>query len=54
MCLVLSSKLNGCCGLYGSDGLNQLCNNGHEVATKKNDCWASNRVIFNKEGIITK
>jgi hypothetical protein len=33
------SRLNGCCGLDGMDGLNKTCNNGHEVGTEYSDCW---------------
>ena len=33
------SRLNGCCGLDGCDGVNTLCINGHEVGTEHSDCW---------------
>ena len=31
--------LNGCCGLDGCDGPNQLCQCGAEVGTLLTDCW---------------
>lgn len=49
-----SGRLNGCCGLDGTDGPNKLCANGHEVATEKSDCWMPMAVIFEKEKIILK
>jgi hypothetical protein len=33
------SRLNGCCGLDGLDGINTLCANGHEIGTECSDCW---------------
>lgn len=32
-------QTSGCCGLDGMDGPNILCENGHEVGTKRSDCW---------------
>jgi hypothetical protein len=32
-------RLNGCCGHDGLDGPNVTCEQGHEVATEKSDCW---------------
>lgn len=32
-------RLNGCCGLDGQDGPNQVCRCGAEVGTLQNDCW---------------
>lgn len=32
-------RLNGCCGLDGCDGPNQLCGCGAEVGTLRTDCW---------------
>jgi uncharacterized protein (TIGR02996 family) len=32
-------RLTGCCGPSGLDGLNIVCNNGHEVGTECSDCW---------------
>jgi|SRR5581483_21909 len=33
------SRLNGCCGLDGLDGINTVCSNGHEIGTQRTDCW---------------
>lgn len=46
------SRLNGCCGLAGTDGPNQLCINGHEIATEKSDCWIAHALIFENDSII--
>jgi hypothetical protein len=40
------ARLNGCCGLDGLDGPNQLCACGAEVATEKSDCWMAHALIF--------
>lgn len=48
------SRLNGCCGLDGCDGLNKVCMNGHEVATEKSDCWMPHVVIIEKDQTILK
>lgn len=32
-------RLNGCCGLDGCDGPNQLCSCGAEIGTLRTDCW---------------
>jgi hypothetical protein len=45
------SRLNGCCGLDGTDGLNKICTNGHEIGTEKSDCWLAHSVIFDIEKI---
>lgn len=34
-----SSRLNGCCGNDGLDGINRVCKNNHEIGTEKSDCW---------------
>lgn len=34
-----AGRLNGCCGLDGCDGPNQLCRCGVEVGTLRTDCW---------------
>ena len=41
-----SKRLNGCCGMDGCDGLNLLCEQGHEVATEKSDCWMSHGAVL--------
>jgi hypothetical protein len=38
----------------GTDGINKLCANGHEIATEKSDCWMPTAVIFEKEKTILK
>lgn len=45
------SRLNGCCGLDGMDGINKTCINGHEIGTEHSDCWLSHCVIFENEFI---
>lgn len=32
-------RLNGCCGLDGCDGPNQICECGAEIGTLRTDCW---------------
>ncbi|UPO90151.1 MULTISPECIES: hypothetical protein [Bacilli] len=34
-----SSRLNGCCGYDGLDGINRVCINNHEIGTENSDCW---------------
>ncbi|SBT50530.1 hypothetical protein [Micromonospora auratinigra] len=36
-----ASRLNGCCGLDGTDGPNLLCGCGAEIATETSDCWTA-------------
>jgi hypothetical protein len=38
-------RLNGCCGLDGVDGPNQLCSCGAEIGTLKTDCWTAHVFI---------
>ena len=33
------TRLNGCCGHDGLDGLNRVCVNNHEIGTENSDCW---------------
>jgi len=40
------TRLNGCCGLDGLDGLNLLCANGHEVGTERSDCWMAHHAVL--------
>lgn len=40
------SRLNGCCGLDGMDGINKVCLNEHEIATECSDCWMPHCIIF--------
>lgn len=46
-----SKRLQGCCGLDGSDGANQVCECGAEVATEKSDCWMPHALVFNRDAI---
>jgi uncharacterized protein (TIGR02996 family) len=32
-------RLQGCCGPDGSQGLNTICRNAHEIGTEHSDCW---------------
>ena len=46
-----SRRLNGCCGLDGQDGLNQVCACGAEVATECSDCWMAHALIFESDAV---
>lgn len=46
-----ASRLNGCCGLDGLNGINKVCINGHEIGTEKSDCWIANAFIFEKDTV---
>ena len=41
------SRLNGCCGLDGCDGMNRVCLHNHEIGTEKSDCWMPHLVALN-------
>ena len=41
------SRLNGCCGQDGLDGINRVCINNHEIGTEKSDCWMPHYVALN-------
>lgn len=43
------SRLNGCCGMDGLDGMNRVCLNDHEIGTEKSDCWMSHFVALDPE-----
>ncbi|MCB2379432.1 hypothetical protein LGH70_17670 [Hymenobacter sp. BT635] len=43
------SRLNGCCGLDGTDGPNKICSNGHEVGTEKSDCWMPHAFLIEQD-----
>ncbi len=49
-----STRLNGCCGLDGLDGLNITCKNGHEIGTEYSDCWIPHCIILEPELIRIK
>ena len=38
-------RLNGCCGLDGQDGPNQVCRCGAEIGTLQSDCWTAHVFI---------
>jgi len=44
-------RVNGCCGFDGCDGPNLVCRNGHEIGTKKSDCWTPHAAIL-VEGVV--
>jgi hypothetical protein len=46
------TRLNGCCGLDGTDGPNKLCINGHEIGTEKSDCWMAHSIILDNDKIV--
>ena len=46
------SRRNGCCGMDGLDGLNVVCQNGHEVGTEKSDCWMVHSLIFEPTAVV--
>lgn len=39
-------RSSGCCGMSGSNGMNRVCRNGHEVATEWSDCWMPHALLF--------
>ena len=45
-------RFSGCCGSSGSNGMNKLCKNGHEVATEISDCCTSTYLHFSLDRII--
>ena len=44
-----SSRSNGCCGHDGCDGINVICENGHEIGTENSDCWMPHCLIVEKD-----
>lgn len=44
----------GCCGNSNEESYNKTCTNGHEVATKIEDCWTSFYIEFDLKKIIIK
>ncbi|WP_343616684.1 hypothetical protein [Flavobacterium sp.] len=45
-------RFYGCCGSDGTNGLNKLCVNGHEVATEFSDCWTGHYIEFDDDKVI--
>ncbi len=43
------SRLKGCCGLDGCDGMNRVCLHNHEIGIEFSDCWTLHCVILNPE-----
>ncbi|MBT2118892.1 hypothetical protein KK141_11295 [Dyella sp. LX-66] len=43
-------RLNGCCGLDGCDGPNQVCRCGADVGTLRTDCWTPRVFIPDPKG----
>lgn len=43
------SRLNGCCGYDGLDGMNRVCLNNHEIGTENSDCWMFHFVSLDPE-----
>ncbi|QSX18449.1 hypothetical protein [Priestia megaterium] len=41
------SRLNGCCGHDGLDGINRVCLNNHEIGTENSDCWMPHFIALN-------
>ncbi|OCA92576.1 hypothetical protein [Pseudobacillus wudalianchiensis] len=41
------SRLNGCCGYDGLDGMNRICSNNHEIGTEMSDCWMPHCIALN-------
>ncbi|PIF44375.1 hypothetical protein CLU96_1340 [Chryseobacterium sp. 52] len=48
------NRFSGCCGSSGSNGVNRLCKNGHEVATETSDCCTSLYLSFSSDHVIIK
>lgn len=46
-------RLDGCCGIAGSDKPNVLCLNGHEVGTQYSDCWSAHYIHMNPTHVKT-
>ena len=48
------SRLNGCCGYDGCDGMNRVCSKNHEIATERSDCWMPHSVAFEPERVMSR
>ena len=46
-----TSRLNGCCGLDGLDGINTVCINNHEIGTESSDCWMAHYISLEPDRI---
>ena len=47
-------RFSGCCGSDGSNGMNKLCVNGHEVATEVSDCYTSYYIRMHLKNVVVK
>lgn len=48
------SRFNGYSGSDGTNGLNKLCLNGHEVATEFSDYWTGDYIRFVIDNVVIK
>lgn len=46
-----SSRLNGCCGYDGLDGMNRVCVNMHEIGTENTDCWMPHYIALELDSV---
>jgi len=47
-------RFQGCCGSDGTNGLNKLCSNGHDIATEFSDCYIPHYIASDTEKITVK
>ena len=47
-------RLQGCCGPCGMDGMNTLCEKGHEIGTECSDCWMSHALMLDPKSVELK
>lgn len=47
-------RFQGCCGSDGTNGLNKVCINGHEVATEFSDCYMPHYIAFDTDKVTVK
>lgn len=45
------SRLNGCCGYDGGNGMNRVCLCKNEIGTECSDCWMSHYVALNPKSV---
>lgn len=41
-----TSRIQGCCGVDGLQGINLVCENNHEIGTEQSDCWMPHLVML--------
>lgn len=44
-------RQQGCCGSDGSNGMNRICSNNHEIGIEISDCWLPHLVALNPETV---